>query len=112
MHEIKQDGYRIIARKIGDRVQLITKGGYDWTKRYPWIAEATRRLSVLSAVIDGEAVVCDPDGVSDFERLHCPRLRPCGSSTGSTCLNSTARTCDRCLEGRKAKLERVIRKAG
>ena len=35
VHEIKHDGYRIIARKIGERVQLLTKGGYDWAKRYP-----------------------------------------------------------------------------
>ena len=70
VHEIKHDGYRIIARKIGDRVQLLTKGGHDWAMRYPYIVEATRTLKVRSAVIDGEAVVCGPDGVTDFERLH------------------------------------------
>jgi bifunctional non-homologous end joining protein LigD len=36
-HEIKYDGYRLIVHRSGDRVRLITKGGYDWTKRYPWI---------------------------------------------------------------------------
>jgi hypothetical protein len=46
VHEIKHDGYRIIARKIGDRVQLLTKGGHDWAMRYPYILEATRTLKV------------------------------------------------------------------
>ena len=39
-HEIKQDGFRIRVERDGDRVRLITRGGYDWTKRYPWIAES------------------------------------------------------------------------
>src|SRR4029079_6605454 len=56
--------------QIGDLVRLQTRGGYNWADRYPWIVEAARALKVRSAVIDGEAVVCGPDGVSDFERLH------------------------------------------
>ena len=40
LHEIKQDGFRIRVERDGDRVRLITRGGHDWTKRYPWIAEA------------------------------------------------------------------------
>ena len=39
-HEIKQDGFRIRVERDGDRVRLITRGGYDWTKRYPRIVEA------------------------------------------------------------------------
>ena len=38
LHEIKYDGYRLRVERNGDRVRLITKGGYDWTKRYPWIS--------------------------------------------------------------------------
>ena len=38
LHEIKYDGYRLRVECNGDRVRLITKGGYDWTKRYPWIS--------------------------------------------------------------------------
>ena len=59
-----------IVRRIGDKVRLITRGGYDWAERYPLIVKAARALKVRSATIDGEAVVCGPDGVSDFERLH------------------------------------------
>jgi hypothetical protein len=35
LHEIKYDGYRVRLERDGDRVRLITKGGYDLTRRYP-----------------------------------------------------------------------------
>ncbi len=69
VHEIKFDGYRFIGRRDGDRVRLFTRRGHDWTDRVPRIAEAFAALPVTSATIDGEAVVCDPAGVSDFDRL-------------------------------------------
>ena len=40
MHEVKYDGYRLRLERDGDRVRLITRGGYNWTNRYPWIVEA------------------------------------------------------------------------
>jgi hypothetical protein len=40
LHEIKYDGCRLRVERNGDRVRLITRGGYDWTKRFPWIVEA------------------------------------------------------------------------
>lgn len=52
------------------RVRLITKGSYDWTKRYPWIVEAALKNREQHFVIDGEAVVLGVDGVSDFNALH------------------------------------------
>ena len=70
VHEIKHDGYRLIVRRAGDRVRLLTRRGFDWTKRFPRIVEAAQGLRVSSCVLDGEAVVCGPDGVSDFDRLH------------------------------------------
>ena len=70
VHEIKHDGYRLMVRRTDAGVRLITRGGYDWTKRYPVIRKAAANLKVRSATIDGEAVVCGPDGVLDFERLH------------------------------------------
>jgi ATP-dependent DNA ligase len=39
IHEIKHDGYRLIARKQGDRVRLFTRRGFDWTDRYPLIRD-------------------------------------------------------------------------
>lgn len=40
LHEIKYDGYRLRLERDSDRVRLITKGGHNWTSRYPWIVEA------------------------------------------------------------------------
>jgi ATP-dependent DNA ligase len=54
----------------GEQVRLFTRRGFDWTQRYPWIAHSARRLPVARFLIDGEAVVCGDDGVSDFKRLH------------------------------------------
>jgi bifunctional non-homologous end joining protein LigD len=60
-----------VARECdGDRVRLITRGGYDWTKRYPWIVEAALKKRYKQFVIDGEAVVLGVDGYSDFSALH------------------------------------------
>lgn len=70
LHEIKYDGYRMRVERNGDRVRLITKGGYDWTKRYSWIVEAARKNRIKQFVIDGEAVVLGVDGRSSFEDLH------------------------------------------
>jgi bifunctional non-homologous end joining protein LigD len=69
-HEIKHDGYRLIVQREGKRVRLLTRRGYDWSDRYPLIVEAALRLRKTSFVIDGEAVVLGPDGVSDFDALH------------------------------------------
>jgi bifunctional non-homologous end joining protein LigD len=73
LHEIKHDGYRLIVQREGKRVRLLTRRGYDWSDRYPLIVEAARRLRKTSFVIDGEAVVLGPDGISDFDGLHTGR---------------------------------------
>ena len=70
LHEIKCDGYRLRLERNGDRVRLITRGGYDWTKRFPWIVEAGLKNRQKQFVIDGEAVILGVDGVADFDALH------------------------------------------
>jgi bifunctional non-homologous end joining protein LigD len=70
IHELKYDGYRLIVVRDGDRVRLITRNGYDWTKRYPWIVESALKNRQKQFVIDGEAVILGVDGVSDFDALH------------------------------------------
>jgi ATP-dependent DNA ligase len=70
LHEIKYDGYRLRVERDGDRVRLITRGGYNWTKRYPWIVEAARKVRQKRFVLDGEAVILGVDGISDFDALH------------------------------------------
>jgi bifunctional non-homologous end joining protein LigD len=66
---VKHDGYRLIALKEGARVKLWTRHGTDFTDRFPRIAEAVRGLPPERAMIDGEAVVFRPNGLSDFEAL-------------------------------------------
>jgi bifunctional non-homologous end joining protein LigD len=73
LHEIKYDGFRLRVERDGARVRLITRGGYDWTKRFPWIAEAALKNRQKRFVIDGEAVVLGVDGISDFNALHSGR---------------------------------------
>ena len=69
-HEIKYDGYRLRLERDGARMRLITKGGYDWTKRYPWIVEAALKNRQSRFVVDGEAVILGFDGRSDFNALN------------------------------------------
>ena len=70
LHEIKYDGYRLRVERDDDRARLITRNGYDWTDRYPWIVEAALKNRIKQFVIDGEAVVLGVDGVPDFNALH------------------------------------------
>jgi hypothetical protein len=64
VHEIKHDGYRIQVRRQGDAIRLFTRRGLDWSARYPAIAVAAVKLRASSFTLDGEAVVCGPDGLA------------------------------------------------
>jgi bifunctional non-homologous end joining protein LigD len=75
VHEIKHDGYRLMARRDAVGIRLLTRNGYDWSPRYPLIVEAVNRLKVRSVLIDGEAVACDANGLAVFEHL---RRKPTG----------------------------------
>jgi bifunctional non-homologous end joining protein LigD len=67
LHEIKHDGFRIIARKDGPRVRLYSRPGNDLTRRFPLIVETLAHLRSRSCIIDGEAVACDDNGVASFD---------------------------------------------
>jgi ATP-dependent DNA ligase len=69
LHEIKHDGFRVIARKTDGRVRLYSRPGNDLTYRFPLIVEAIGRLQARSCIIDGEAVACRDDGMADFNRI-------------------------------------------
>ncbi len=69
IHEIKWDGYRLIAFKTGSQVRLATRRGHDWTARFPSIATAVAALPVESAILDGEAVIEDEHGIANFSAL-------------------------------------------
>ena len=69
IHEIKFDGYRLQARLEAGKVNLLTRNGLDWSRKFPGIAKAIAVLKAGTALIDGELVVEDPDGVSSFSLL-------------------------------------------
>jgi bifunctional non-homologous end joining protein LigD len=69
LHEIKYDGYRLIARIEDGGVRLITRKGLDWTGKFPALAARLARLPVQSAILDGELVALRPDGTTGFADL-------------------------------------------
>jgi bifunctional non-homologous end joining protein LigD len=69
LHEIKHDGFRILARKDAAGVRLFTRAGNDFSGRFPFIAMAVGKLPVRSCLIDGEAIVCDENGLAVFELI-------------------------------------------
>jgi len=69
LHEIKYDGYRTAAHVAGGTARLLTRNGLDWTHRYGALATALAALPCRQAVIDGEVVVLDADGISRFAAL-------------------------------------------
>ena len=69
LHEIKFDGYRLLARIDGGRVRLKTRSGLDWTGKFPSVQRALERLPVVAAFLDGEVVVETERGTPDFGAL-------------------------------------------
>src|SRR6516165_2186477 len=83
LHEIKHDGFRIMALRDADGVRLITRNGNDFTRRFPLAAAAVDALPVQSCLIDGEAIVTDDNGLAVFELIPAPvtvRKRCCAPS--------------------------------
>ena len=88
IHEIKHDGYRLMARRDSVGIRLITRRGNDWSDRFPLVVEAVNHLKVRSCLIDGEVVCCDERGLARFDVLRRRRneagrlplrLRPAGA---------------------------------
>ena len=69
IHEIKHDGFRILARRNGNGVRLYTRNGSNFADRFPRIVEAVANLPVQSCFIDGEAIVVDERGLAAFDLL-------------------------------------------
>jgi bifunctional non-homologous end joining protein LigD len=69
LHEIKYDGYRLLARIEHGAVRLTTRNQLDWTGKFPELARALAGLPVDTALIDGEVVALAPDGTSSFAAL-------------------------------------------
>src|SRR5215813_11153202 len=69
LHEIKHDGFRIMARRDSAGVRLITRNGNDFTSRLPIIVAAVTALPARSFLIDGEPIVCDENGLAVFDLI-------------------------------------------
>ncbi len=69
IHEIKHDGFRILAELDAGRVRLITRKGFDLAHRFPLAAAAIAALPARSCIVDGEAIAFDAKGLSVFDLL-------------------------------------------
>jgi bifunctional non-homologous end joining protein LigD len=75
IHEIKHDGYRLMARRDPVGIRLLTRNGNDWSARFPLVVEAVNHLMVRSCLIDG-VVACDERGLAIFSTLRRRRNEP------------------------------------
>jgi bifunctional non-homologous end joining protein LigD len=73
VHEIKHDGFRIMARRDGAGVRLITRHGNDFTARFPLAVEAVSALSARSLLLDSEAIVTNERGLAVFDLIRHQR---------------------------------------
>jgi bifunctional non-homologous end joining protein LigD len=94
IYEVKHDGYRTMLVIERGNAVAYTRNGHDWSDGYPSIIAAARKLPCRSAILDGEIIVQDARGVSDFEALQAAlRSQPTRlPSTLSTFCTSTAWT--------------------
>jgi bifunctional non-homologous end joining protein LigD len=76
IHEIKHDGYRLMARRDPIGIRLITRRGNDWSDRFPLVVEGVNHLKVRSRLIDGEVVSCDERGLARFDVLRRRQNEP------------------------------------
>src|SRR4051794_21769591 len=110
LHEIKHDGFRLVARRDPAGIRLITRGGHDWSDRNPAIVAAVNALKVVSCIIDGEVVVAREDGVSCFHSLRSgDRVKPQAALCAFDLLELDGEDWRRVpIEERKARLLRLI----
>ena len=73
IHEIKHDGFRIMARRDGAGVRLFTRNGHDFTARFPLAVAAAAALPARSFLIDGEAIVTNERGLAVFDFIRHKR---------------------------------------
>ena len=75
IHEIKHDGYRTLIVIEGGKVRAFSRHGRDWTGPYRRVVEAATKLPCQAAIIDGEIIVQDENGISDFDACARPSTR-------------------------------------
>src|SRR5215468_8248125 len=94
LHEIKYDGYRMMARLDRGAVKLLTRTGLDWTHKYPAIAKAVAALDTRQAYLDGELCGVGPAGITSFNIVQLASDR--GNAAALVCsifFISTAKIC-------------------
>ena len=113
LHEIKHDGFRVVARKDGPRVWLYSRPGNDLSRRFPLIVETLAQLRSRSCIGDGEAVACDNNGVASFDLVRHHRANDSVFLYAFDLIELNGDDLRRApLEVRKATLASVLAKAG
>jgi bifunctional non-homologous end joining protein LigD len=114
LHEIKLDGFRLMAQRRGVGVRLHTRNGNDWTERYPSVVAALYALKVKSCLIDGEIAVCDETGLAVFDLLrHGSQIKTEAVLFAFDLLELDGQDLRPMpIEVRKHKLEQLVRNAG
>jgi bifunctional non-homologous end joining protein LigD len=114
LHEIKHDGYRLMAQRRGVGGRLLTRNGNNWTEFYPSVVAALYGLTVKSCLIDGEIAVCDETGLAVFDLLrHGSRIKTEAVLFAFDLLELDGEDLRAMpIEVRKHKLEQLVRNAG
>jgi bifunctional non-homologous end joining protein LigD len=113
LHEIKFDGYRILAFFDKGKVRLVTRQGKDWTHRFRSVANAFESLPLRNGILDGEIVAMNEQGISEFQRLQNSLKR--GDDEALVCYLFDMPYCENIdltstpLVERKELLQRLIR---
>jgi bifunctional non-homologous end joining protein LigD len=110
IHEIKHDGFRIMARRDAAGVRLITRNGNDFTRRFPLAAAAVAALPGRSCLIDGEAIACDDNGLAVFDLIRSHRNHGSAILCAFDLLEIDGEDLRRVpIEQRKQRLARLLR---
>jgi len=111
LHEIKHDGFRIMALRDADGVRLITRNGNDFTRRFPLAATAITALPVRSCLIDGEAIATDASGLAVFDLIRRQRHGAQATLCAFDLLELDGEDLRRLpIEERKRRLARLLRR--
>ncbi len=81
LYELKYDGYRILAYVEANDVRFVTRNGNDYTSRFQHIADTLIDWAAGRAmVLDGEMVITDEQGRTDFQALQNYMKNPKGKN--------------------------------
>jgi bifunctional non-homologous end joining protein LigD len=110
IHEIKHDGFRILARRDAAGVRLITRHGNDFTARFPLAVAAVSSLPGRSFLIDGEAICTNENGLAVFELVRRARNGDAAVLCAFDLLELDGEDLRRSpIEHRKRKLAKLVR---